>query len=107
VRDILLTIKLDDGTQIDDFVKVDHVGLKYCLPSKYLLESTEKFNENCKQKYLMPKVNDEGNFSGSYLMHQTACFINKPLKLMEEQALNCNNEDFFDEKDKRYVYNWN
>jgi hypothetical protein len=45
----------------------------------------------------MPRVDDNGNFSGSYLMYQSACFYYKPVKLMEEKALECNDEDFYGE----------
>jgi hypothetical protein len=84
VRDILLTFKLDDSTHIDDFVKVDHVGLKNILPSKYFVRSLEKFLRNWMHWFLMPKVNDDGNFSGSYYMFQTTVYLFKPVKLMEE-----------------------
>lgn len=57
----------------------------------------------------MPRVDDDGNFSGSYLMYQSACYYYKPVKLMEEKALDCNDEDYMaeNEKNERYVYNNN
>jgi hypothetical protein len=65
--------------------------LKYAIASKFLEEQcTEDFKENCFQRYLVPRVDDIGNFNGSLLMYQTGCYFYKAVKLMDEDALKCN-----------------
>jgi len=37
-------------------------------------------------------------------MYQTACYYYKAVKLMDEEALKCNDEDPFENKEDRYVF---
>jgi hypothetical protein len=51
----------------------------------------------------VPKVDDDGNFKGSFIMYMSQAFYHRPVKLMNELALQCNDDDVFHVKEERYV----
>ena len=50
-------------------IRLDYIGLKYAYPSKGLKNSSA-LEERCYfDHFLMPKIDDKGDITGSYMMY--------------------------------------
>ena len=88
IRDIMITVDLDEKVQKVDSnklkgVKIDYVGMNYLFGSgafKHFNRFLGKIRFT-RSHYLIPKVDDEGNISGTYFMYNVHGQESKPIKL--------------------------
>jgi hypothetical protein len=66
-----MTINLEEKEEMKNTVSIDYVGLKYVFRSNHLIDKISDFSDNANKRYMIPKIDDDGNFTGSLMMYMS------------------------------------
>jgi hypothetical protein len=67
-------------------IKIEYTGMKYIYPSKGLKHSIGPHKRNNYHHMLIPRLNDDGNVTGSCLMYCLAGYEMNPVQLKKGDA---------------------
>jgi hypothetical protein len=80
---------------------MDYVGMKYGFQSNPMKETNQNYGAGMRYNnshYIVPKVDEEGDISGSYMMHNTAGYESYPIKLKSGSAYKSSFKKFKDDE---------